>query len=422
MAKISELGEQTDLTGNEYLEILDPDDTSMAVTGTNKKVPIQKITAQTGPQVLLETITWSADTTKQVTIPAGYEEIIIEGIDFRGARASATENIAVFFNSDTTDTNYLTQWNAAQANGGQHIDADNSRFCLIPGASAPANETGWWQLRLKAYENTSAHRKIRASYHNRYGTGDAATGERTVHHDTMTAAITTLDITAVNDTVDGTMKVWGVRDLTIQNSDTLLTRVEVPVTYSGGEAVIDLTSQQTGQKVIVEWEGIASTAATTSDGLQIFFNDDYTVTNYRLQQNSAGNGSGAENQFNQSDIASLPGTSSGAGAVASGYMEVVGYATPGLEKIALGVSSQKLTATTLTSDRNAVSWNTSDPITKIALRTDNHATDTLTGGVFRAYVEKQGVIAANPNWVELSQAEYDALGTPDPNTIYLITS
>lgn len=341
--------------------------------------------SQANSMILLDTVVWDGDTEKVIGVPPGYSEIFIEA-EMRGTRAAATENLAVYLNGDETEANYWTQWNSGQAGAGNFGEVANPRFAFIPGATAPANEYGYWSLSLQDYENTDALRKMGAYYKLRYGSGDAAVGTRTTHHDTMTAATTSIKIESLNAASNGTMKVWGRRDITIEDSDTILTRKEVPVVLTGGVFSIDLTGYQDGDTLVIEGE-IRDSVAGTNGLADIEINGDTTAANYHRQNSGGSNGTSNTSEASDNLLAAISASGSEAGFFSPISATISNYTGTNLKVVDCHYVGYDRGA--MITGRHGVLSSITDAITSVDIRSRAGS----LSGTLRAYIEKQGVIA-----------------------------
>lgn len=236
-------------------------------------------------------------------------EILVEG---RSVQAANGDNVLLWFNNDTTDTNYRYVSLYATSGGVAGGTGDGAYFGNVPGANiADATLVGWDRIEIPYYSRTTYH-KVTSSY-NAYRDTDSV-NYRAVTDWESAAAINRITVktrTGTNFTAGSRLQIVGIKDKQIvtdvQNAggeyiygkkllfdQTLLAAgtfdfSNIPQTYDHLEFVI---------------EG-RSAAAAASDSVYILFNGDATQANYRVGFGDVGsaNGSSASNNSYVADIA-----------------------------------------------------------------------------------------------------------------------
>lgn len=140
------------------------------------------------------------------------------------------------------------------------------------------------------------------------------------------------------------------------------------------------------------YTALRSTASVVADGVYLLFNRDATLANYRSQYME---GAGASAVAAQADTP-LFVAATGATSTAGQYSQAVGYlnyiAQPALTRNGTVIGGQRRDATNSRTGSYFYNWESTEPITSITLRTDNHPTDLFAAGS-RVQVFGLGVFA-----------------------------
>jgi hypothetical protein len=139
-------------------------------------------------------------------------------------------------------------------------------------------------------------------------------------------------------------------------------------------------------RLILEGE-VRSDAAVTADILYLFFNADTTVANYHSQDIFGSNGASAGGEAAVPRVGLATGASSPANAYAGVHIVIEGYDGTYVKQ-AIGRTLIRRAATDLAAGLNGMYSSVTAAITRVRLRTDNHATDQLLG-TMTLYGERQ---------------------------------
>jgi hypothetical protein len=177
------------------IEVLDPGDTTMSSSGTNKRAVLA------GPY-LIETITNAvAGEFDFNSIPAGFKRLMLIG----HARSNGTGTVdAVYclFNADTTVANYHSQvirgFNAAASGP----EGDTPNIFTTPAASSPANSHAQFSIAVEHYEESTLLKTAQCTFMSYDDTDIQRTGMIGVVS-AITAAITRLRLQTDNHPTDG---------------------------------------------------------------------------------------------------------------------------------------------------------------------------------------------------------------------------
>lgn len=181
MTKITGLTEQTEAPADgDLIEIVDVSDTSMAGTGTNKKIPVSTLFQRAGmapSKVLIEEIeNTTAGEFDFNNIPQTFDRLIIEG-ELRGDVVATTDAAYIFFNADTTVANYhYQQTGSFDGNNSVFGEGATPKFHDVPADSAPSGAHASIRVVVENYTG-SAKKSVTSQYGVEYGTDTQATGQ-----------------------------------------------------------------------------------------------------------------------------------------------------------------------------------------------------------------------------------------------------
>lgn len=97
------------------------------------------------------TVTWSS-------IPATYKSLEIEYVA-RGTQAATAINLNLYFNNDTTATNYRSEWMYGTGTAASVAQADNAIIAPVSAASATANLAGYGTIKIINYASTTFNKQ-----------------------------------------------------------------------------------------------------------------------------------------------------------------------------------------------------------------------------------------------------------------------
>jgi hypothetical protein len=146
------------------------------------------------------------------TVPAGYDRLIIKGV-IRSDVTADIDGLRLFFNSDTTETNYQSQRVYGTNNGSSFNEANSAMICTCSAASGPAN--AYTSIRIEIEGPDSALLKIASSF---FVTAESTSNLTTGHIgllSSITAALTQIRLRTDNHATDqllGTLTLYGEKD------------------------------------------------------------------------------------------------------------------------------------------------------------------------------------------------------------------
>ena len=150
------------------------------------------------------------------SIPAGYDRLIIEGF-LRGDVSAISDNVRIFFNADTTLSNYHEQASLALNNANSSAEAtSSSRISFVPAASSPANSYANISIVIEDYDGSNRKGALSSTY-SMYDTAATLVGFFGVKS-SITDAITRVRIRTDNHATDqllGTLTLYGEKQTTL---------------------------------------------------------------------------------------------------------------------------------------------------------------------------------------------------------------
>ena len=152
---------------------------------------------------------------------------------------------------------------------------------------------------------------------------------------------------------------------------------DITLTNTGSFEMIPIPAGYDHLEIVAVVRG---TVAATSDSFWLLLNGDTTAANYSVQSTV---GTGATNSTARSDtptIFSAPAASSTADDYGSCIGQLTDIVLPGKRRSGIFMSSERRDATTQLTRQIAYNWESTEPVTNITIRTDNHPTDLATAG------------------------------------------
>lgn len=125
---------------------------------------------------------------------------------------------------------------------------------------------------------------------------------------------------------------------------------------------------------------LRSTAAVTGDVVFMIANGDATATNYSNQSISGTGTTVATARADTPRIGVVVGASATAGEFSPIVITMPGTTSTGAKRNAVTLNSERRDATTQVLRAETWNWESTEPITSITLRTDNHPTDLFVAG------------------------------------------
>lgn len=124
---------------------------------------------------------------------------------------------------------------------------------------------------------------------------------------------------------------------------------------------------------------LRSTVAATLDAAYVFFNNDTTVANYASERFAATDGAIAGARADTPQVGEVPGATSQTDDFGFVWVEIPAP-NDAKNKLALSYGGYRRSATSHRVDGAAVQWESTAAVTRIQVRTDNHATDLFAAG------------------------------------------
>lgn len=125
---------------------------------------------------------------------------------------------------------------------------------------------------------------------------------------------------------------------------------------------------------------LRSTAATTSDGARFYVNGDTTDANYSTQHLQGTGTTATTVRSDNSFPGNMPGSSSTANDFGLITIDMPFHADTGRRRTFTTFASMRQDATNQIVRIFSINWESTEPITNVTIRTDNHATDLFAAG------------------------------------------
>lgn len=165
----------------------------------------------TGARVFIAEVTPTNTTASFTSIPATYTSLYIEFIARSDKAAVTVESISIYFNNDTTATNYYyTNVYALDANAFGN-EANTALIADVTAATAPANDAAIGYIKIPYYAKTTFNKAALGFVGERRASNTMATKFTTVYW-TATTAINRVDIitaSAGNYIAGSTFRLYG---------------------------------------------------------------------------------------------------------------------------------------------------------------------------------------------------------------------
>lgn len=213
MSNITDLIELLAADDADLLEIVDTSDTSMAATGTNKRITVGNLREAIGGRKLIETITLGSGAPGEfnfASIPGAYNRLVIEGL-VRGDIAAALESLTISLNGDTADASYYRQASAAYGGAASVGSGANRLIGIVSGNNAPADAYAQVHIVLEGYAGSTL-KTARGTFTAPTSASDVFEGSIGLYHKTLTAAVTQIQLRTDNHATDqiyGTLRLYG---------------------------------------------------------------------------------------------------------------------------------------------------------------------------------------------------------------------
>lgn len=168
---------------------------------------------------------------------------------------------------------------------------------------------------------------------------------------------------------------------------------------SNGSFDVDLTSidspiqAETGDLLELRISARAATAAVGTDVVYLFWNNDTTVANYRVVAQETTDSSMTDTAVDNPNIGNMPAATADANEFAQ-FTVFVPFYGGAHRKIAQIRDDFRASSTVISHRDTTHSWENTAAITRLQIRTDNHATDLLlTGSRLQIIVHKAQALA-----------------------------
>lgn len=134
------------------------------------------------------------------SITAGYKRLVIEGY-LRGDVTATDDSVEIFFNTDTTASNYHRQTSHGEDGANSSTEAANARIAICPAASSPANAYGHVRIVIEDYAGSRRKAAI-GTYVSPNDSAAVVAGVSGVIWDSTTTAINRVRIRANGHATD----------------------------------------------------------------------------------------------------------------------------------------------------------------------------------------------------------------------------
>jgi carbon monoxide dehydrogenase subunit G len=402
--KLPALPQVTSLSALDKIYAVDVSDTTDDPTGSSVGINVGDLLAGAGVKTVV-TKTLIGEFTDPTSgefdfdnIPAGYDRLVIEG-KVRGDKAADNDNVLMFFNSDTTTANYHFQYLAAYNGTALVSEAAEARIGNISAASAPTDSYTSFRIAIEDYAGSTLKSANNVFTQLRLA-GEIFGGTYDMSHTSMTAAITRVRIRSLNhptDKIIGTLRIYGEKEETLGANDlsnmagTTITAkipVETITNTTGGE--FDFSNiPQDGDRLIIEGK-VRGDATGTVEVLYAFLNNDLTNANYHATLHYADEGTAVAVESANPHGGYCGAASSPTDSYTSWRLTIEDYTGSTLKVTRSQFDNYQANDDLQTGHTGIVSAIT-NPVDRIRLRTDGHATDGLLGEL-TLYKEKQIVI------------------------------
>jgi hypothetical protein len=147
------------------------------------------------------------------SIPSGFDRLIISGY-VRGDVTATSDTMYMFFNTDTTVTNYNVQMNAAADGAAVVVELNNARSAVVPAGSSPANKYSEVCIVIENPDGATNTKSATCYFVSRYDTDKIYAGQIALDS-AVTAALTRIRLQTDNDPTDelfGILTLYGEKD------------------------------------------------------------------------------------------------------------------------------------------------------------------------------------------------------------------
>lgn len=323
---------------------------------------------------------------------SGYTKYIIEGY-VQSSVAATFDYLFLLFNGDTANNNYYSTSETVNGGSSSALQTNSPQIQFVSAASSGATEYTRFYAEILNPTDGNAMIAQGTLGNNNSGTNIIQT-DFTIHNNSITTELTQLTLkTDGGEDLVGTLSIWGERDIAIEDSETVTTRTEVPITLSGGVFSVDLTNYQDGDRLVLAGTVKSSGGSAGIDTLLATINGDTTAANYVFKNLYAQTTPAGGLADNDRRIGYVVGAGSPSDAYSYVELTLEGYTDPTTRKT-IGITSGGMSGTAATIDvfGGGSHWKTAAAVTSV----DIGASGGNLSGTLKAYIEKQGVIATTP--------------------------
>ena len=317
------------------------------------------------------------------TVPAGYEELEIRG-HIQTPRAGTWDTALIAFNADATAANYHSTRGYAQATTQSAQSDSTNRLGNIAGTSAIA--PGYLTVTIPDPDGSNIKSAGSSSELYEVAGSTVSRWDSTTWHDTLTAALTTVTISAEFATAVGTLTLYGKKKQSVGGGGGPVLIEEIELAAGGEFDFASIPSQYTRLKIVGK---IRSTASVVTDTPLLIMNTETTQANYKTQSVHAWSTSpGSGWNAGASTMGFCAGATQTAGVHGDINITVEQYASAAYGTKTATFEYASLVATGNIQYGTGVVYCTTitTAINRLRIRTDNDPTDQLTG-VLRLYGE-----------------------------------
>lgn len=152
---------------------------------------------------------------------------------------------------------------------------------------------------------------------------------------------------------------------------------DITLTNSGSFEAIPIPGGFDSLEILAS---LRSSEATTADAGRMFFNGDTTEANYRCQYWNATGTTVTTGAIDLAFFGEIPGASSISGYFSTSVTVVLNSTALGKFRGRYSISHIRQDATVGRDQMVGCYWESTEPITSVTIRTDNHATDLFVAG------------------------------------------
>lgn len=348
-------------------------------------------------------------------IPADYDRLIIEG-SITGSGAEIERLVEIFFNEDTTGSNYHAQRSAVGDNnavGGQEY-AD-SRVGRVTAQTAPTDSVTRFRLEIEGHSDSNL--KIARSTYTTYKNTDIIEAGSYSVVSAVSAALTRIRIQTDNSPTSdliGGLKLYGEKEVQVgtinAGTETITVKKEIARVSNATAGNFQFTGIPAGYDRLIIKGKYRGDSAVTNVSVNCYINGDETDTNYLSQWSVGWNAGALNNELEYPSLFEAPAATALANAYAELELTSEGYDDGvSLQLLRAKVGYRKLSTGVSVGDTIIVHDSSTDPITELLIK-------PTTGGLLgelTLYGEKEITVG-------LGELEFAGAGTTgyvkDPGT------